>query len=131
MNIICDQCGGAVVKAVQAACDNAYAAGKMEKTIDPNVVDIVCCALVNIALIVAATIIIWQIAKLIVGGIRSRIDRKREKEDRRFKLMNDYQAKLLDHKKKELDNCEKNHDGSAKAAYVAYLEQCINELKGK
>lgn len=125
----------------------------------------VCIALVLIALIVLRHITEWKKDKLNEEKEKRNAETIKEEKDKKFKLMNDYQAKLLDYKKNELDDYEKlinklselidknskdnptdetvlqsfkegldtikNHNSSAKAAYVTYLEQCIKELKGK
>lgn len=124
---------------------------------------IVCGALAFIAWIIFKKITNWKQDMLKEEKEKRNAEIIKEEKDKKFKLRNDYQAKLLDHKKNELDNYEKlikeltelidkkskekqideqvlqsfekgletinNHNISAKAAYVDYLEKYINELK--
>lgn len=108
MITLCELCGTAVSKMNLQACScQKFINTNVTNEQNVRIAEIICIAIVVIAAIAALTLLLYHLIANTHESRKAAKNRDWELEDQKLKQKADYQSKLLDHKKNDLNDFEK------------------------
>lgn len=129
MNALLLACDTLAVKVIEATNAAAVIVEKTKNCCDVKITEKICCAIITVAGIAAGTILLWHLIQKIANGCKQRRDIAKEKEENQKKIEKEYQTRVLDYMKEELNTAVsvKKTIDSIKTSE----EEIINKIKEK
>lgn len=104
MNALLLACDTLAVKVIEATNAAAVIVEKTKNCCDVKITEKICCAIITVAGIAAGTILLWHLIQKIANGCKQRREIAKEKEENQKKIEKEYQTRVLDYMKEELDS---------------------------
>ena len=104
MNALLLACDTLAVKVVEATNAAAVIVEKTKNCCDVKITETICCAIVTVAGIAAITLLLWHLIQKIADRRKHEREIAKEKEENRLKTEKEYQTRVLDYIKEEIDS---------------------------
>ena len=127
MNALLLACDTLAVKVIEATNAAAVIVEKTKNCCDVKITEKICCAIITVAGIAAGTILLWHLIQKISDGCKHRREIAKEKEENQKKIEKEYQTRVLDYMKEEL-NTPVSVKKTIKSIKISE-EEIINKIK--